>query len=116
MCDCDLFDRPKLFKESVRKARKRHQCCECRGFIEANTRYWESRGNWDGSFSAFRTCGSCYIVGHTLLDCYCFGDLIESLDNCLGFGDREQDSEARVAYAGMLKRKRKAARILKCQA
>jgi hypothetical protein len=46
MCDCDF--RPTLYREAVRRARRRHRCGECAGLIEPGQHYWEFRGLWDG--------------------------------------------------------------------
>jgi hypothetical protein len=40
-------------------ARKQHQCCECRGFIEAGDIYEKVAGLWGGQFSTFKTCTKC---------------------------------------------------------
>ena len=108
MCDCSDFEAPAVFEEITRRSRKRHRCCECKGLIEPGQHYWESRGLWDGEWSTHRTCGACYVVAHTMLPCYSIGDLIECIDNDLGIGDRDRGSDARIAYAGMLRRRRRA--------
>ena len=53
-------------------------------------------------------------IADTLLDCYSFGDLIECLDNDLGFDGRH--TAARNAYAGMLRRRRAAEQALNREA
>jgi hypothetical protein len=115
MCDCN-YDRPKVFKEIPRRARKRHQCCECQWLIEPGTAYHESRGLWNGEWRTYRTCGSCFVVANDLLDCYSFGDLAKCLDEDLGIGDRYRGSEARSAYAAMMRRRRQAERTLRREA
>lgn len=115
MCDCN-YDRPKVFKEIPRRARKRHRCGECRGLIRPGHHYWETRGLWDGQWRTHRTCGACFVVGNDLLDCYAFGELGECLDNDLGIGDRYRGSEARSAYAGLMRRRRQAERTLRREA
>lgn len=111
MCICDDYERPAVFQEVKRRAKKRHRCGECRGLIEPGTAYHESRGLWDGQWSTHKTCGACYVVAHTLLDCYSFGDLVECLDWDIDL-DRRGNS-ARVALAGMKRRRRAAERVLR---
>lgn len=114
MCDCDDFDRPAVFEEVMRRARKLHRCGECRGIITPGCHYHESRGLWDGQWSTHKTCGACYVVAHTLLDCYAFGDLVECLDWDIDLDQR--GSSARVALAGMKRRRRAAERVLRQEA
>jgi hypothetical protein len=114
MCDCDAYDSPAVFEEVTRRARKRHRCGECRGLIEPGTAYHESRGLWDGQWSTHKTCGSCFVIANTLLDCYAFGDLVESLDCELDLSDRS--SPARDVVAGMKLRRRAAERTLRREA
>ena len=114
MCDCDAYDRPAVFEEVTRRARKRHRCGECLGLIEPGATYHESRGLWDGQWSTHKTCGPCYVVAHTLLHCYAFGDLVEGLDCELDLGER--GGPARVALAGMKRRRRAAERTLRREA
>jgi hypothetical protein len=116
MCDCSDFETPAVFEEVTRKARKCHRCGECKGLIERSDHYWESRGLWQGEWSTHKTCGSCYVVAHSLLDCYSLGDLVECIDNDLGVGDRDRGSDARIAYAGMRRRCRHAKRTLSREA
>ncbi len=40
-------------------ARKKHQCCECRGIIAPTDVYERVAGTWDGNFSTFKTCQHC---------------------------------------------------------
>lgn len=58
MCSCD-GDGPSAFWESRPKAKKRHRCCECRGWIEPGETYWRVRGVWDGEAQTFSMCADC---------------------------------------------------------
>jgi len=111
MCDCSDFSAPAVFEEVTRRAKKRHCCGECKGLITPGCHYWESRGLWEGQWSTHKTCGSCYVIAHTMLPCYLFGDLMDCIDS--DTEDRVNGREARTAYAGMLRRRRLARRILK---
>lgn len=56
MCDCEM---PSCCVEGTPRARKRHRCCECRGWIEAGERYELITGVWDGRGQSFKTCLQC---------------------------------------------------------
>jgi len=114
MCSCDDYDRPAVFHQVTRRAKVRHRCGECQGLIEPGTAYHESRGLWDGQWSTHKTCGSCYVVANTLLDCYSFGDMAECLDWDIDL-DRYGNS-AHVALAGMKRRRHAAEQVLRQEA
>lgn len=50
---------PDICTETNPVARKRHQCCECMGWIEPGERYQSVAGLWDGSWLTYRTCPDC---------------------------------------------------------
>lgn len=50
---------PSVFNQTKPKARKRHRCCECRGWIEIGERYEYSWGIWDGNAQTYKTCLGC---------------------------------------------------------
>lgn len=52
-------DGPSCFTESIRKARKEHQCYECRDPIKIGERYEYVSGIWDGRADSFKTCLLC---------------------------------------------------------
>src|SRR5215469_4245059 len=57
---CFFYDsNPDLFRESRRRARKRHFCCECRLPILPGEEYQECFGVWSGDAATFRTCSTC---------------------------------------------------------
>jgi len=112
MCDCNDYEAPAVYHEVIRQANKGHRCGECRGSIKPGHHYWENRGLWDSQWSTHKTCGSCHVVANNLLNCYSFGDLMECIDNELGLGDRDRGSDARIAVAGMLRRRRHAEQTL----
>ena len=56
MCDCEM---PSVFNQTKPRARKRHRCCECYGWIEVGERYEYSWGIWDGDASTYKTCLGC---------------------------------------------------------
>jgi hypothetical protein len=116
MCDCSDFDAPAVYEEVTRRARKQHRCGECRGLIKPGERYEEIRCLWEGQWSAHKTCVTCSVIGRTLLGCYGFGGLAKCLSEDFDFSDRVNSRDARIAYAGMLRRRRHAERTLRKEA
>jgi hypothetical protein len=54
-----MCDAPEAFSERTRKARKLHQCVECRGRIQPGQAYQYCSGIWDGEARSFKTCIDC---------------------------------------------------------
>ena len=50
---------PNVYSLLTPKARKRHKCGECRGFIEPGEKYQLLKGLWDGSWGDYKTCLDC---------------------------------------------------------
>lgn len=88
MCDCDL---PEFFDTNIVKARKPHQCFECRKAILIGESYWLSSGKWNGYFEMFHTCIECEVLRSRLASeancCVAYGEIYEMLmDNRHGWG------------------------------
>ena len=58
MCFID-GDSPSVFRQSVHRARKTHQCSDCRDEILQGERYRKSWGIWEGGHETFKTCARC---------------------------------------------------------
>lgn len=56
MTDAEL---PEVYCETLRKARKPHRCCECRGFILTGESYQLANGIWNDGPLTFKTCLPC---------------------------------------------------------
>lgn len=50
---------PTCFRKVVRRAKKSHNCCECREVIPAGAQYEYCSGIWDTRPSSYKTCLSC---------------------------------------------------------
>ena len=61
VCDA-IADAPDAWRETWRRARKRHTCCACREAIRPGDRYHYSSGIWDGSPGHFKHCARCWEV------------------------------------------------------
>ena len=56
MSDCTM---PDCYNATVRKARKAHECSDCRGQIRAGERYHYISGIWDGEPQDYKRCADC---------------------------------------------------------
>lgn len=52
-------ERPQCYGVEQRKARRRHRCCECEGWIEPGETYHYHHGVWDGEGSDYKVCVEC---------------------------------------------------------
>ena len=103
MCSCDN-DGPSVMWESKPKAKKRHKCSECRGWIEPGEVYWRVRGVWDGEPRTFFMCVDCNEMLSWAGDgayCFCwsFGSVHTDVLDFVGeSGDKAliAEAEARV--------------------
>lgn len=56
MCD---YDTPQLYRETFRKARKKHRCGECLSTIEPKEHYHHFMILLDGDFDTYKMCPKC---------------------------------------------------------
>jgi hypothetical protein len=66
------------------KARKQHNCYECRGAINPGESYERAAGKWDGDFCEFKTCSRCAELrqwAQISVPCFCwtYGELHENI-------------------------------------
>lgn len=59
MSDCVT---PDCYDCCVRKARKVHKCCECRGTIQAGEDYNYHHGVWEGEAASYKVCLDCEVL------------------------------------------------------
>lgn len=83
MCECDL-ERPALFEQVARKARKPHECGECKRTIKPAETYIVSSGLYKSSWFNHKHCSDCELIAKKLQEhdgegCYCLGELYEAL-------------------------------------
>lgn len=57
-----MSEEPSAFIQHERKARKEHQCCECKKTIEKGETYVVSSGIWDGTPDRFKQCSLCAMI------------------------------------------------------
>lgn len=85
-----MCEDPSVFSACLRKARRAHRCCECRGEISIGEAYEYASGIWDGSADSFKTCMPCAEQRNELLADLSHPDAYGP-DACIGFGElREQ--------------------------
>lgn len=53
-----MCEMPKCLTEATPKARKRHRCCECNGWIEPGETYHRYTGVWDDP-ATYKVCRDC---------------------------------------------------------
>ena len=79
-CDCDYV--PSVFyRERQQTAKKQHRCRECRHPIEIGDKYTYIAGKGE-DFYTVKLCLSCGNLLNKLsptLECFCFGELIETI-------------------------------------
>lgn len=95
-CDCSAegYDGPEVFREEHPTARKTYRCYECGGEIKPGQKYHKETGLWEGRWETFRICKPC--VGIRRKYCprgYIYGNLVETIGECLGFDYREIPEE-----------------------
>lgn len=71
----------------IRKARKLHICCECRGSIVPGEAYEYFSGVWDGNPDSFKTCLACSELRDTLVEEHIFGELFKAIGESFGYGE-----------------------------
>lgn len=60
-CYCGDYngEMPTFYRQSFHKARKKHQCCECKDVIKKGERYKKVVGMWDERIETYCFCLSC---------------------------------------------------------
>lgn len=93
MCDCDL-DRPVVWEEAKRKARKQHVCCECDKVINSGEEYIWMKGLWDSRWKTYKMCLGCENLAQymDIQGCYGIGGLFQDLVDCDRF-DWDDETE-----------------------
>lgn len=103
MCSCDL-ERPDIFEQTQRRAKKTHKCSECGCNILPASKYWSISGLWDGKWGNFKQCLSCEAIADRFMDetdcCYCVGGLYQDLQDSdfLIFDEESQRWESTVEW------------------
>lgn len=72
MCAIDSCDPADFYTATIRRARKTHQCFECRREINPGEEYEYVTGSWDRQITSFKTCAHC-LAGRHWLSAWCGG-------------------------------------------
>lgn len=87
-CDCSLEgagDENEYYTAQIRKARKPHICCECKGEIKPGTNYEHVTLKSDGSWDCFKTCEICLRIRKRFCSGgWFFGQLVDQVYCCVG--------------------------------
>lgn len=71
---------PSAYRDTWRKARKAHRCCECGETIEPGARYLDTTGVWEGGPNRYRTCEGCAEIREAFnCDGWIFGELWDAM-------------------------------------
>jgi hypothetical protein len=103
MCFIDL-EPCKVWEERDRKARKEHECTECRRIIRIGEVYTVHFSVFDGNATTGKLCGDCYkdreefAAEHDGMRC-APGWIAEMAQKCIGEGDDESDAKWRSLIA-----------------
>lgn len=107
-CSCD-YDAPSAYSRTTPRARKRHECCECRGSILPGEQYERVFGVWDGDWSTFVTCARCIDIrtwtkNNVPCLCWCHGQAIEDCRDAVVEAQYRAPDETKGLYFGLLRR------------
>lgn len=94
MCDCEM---PKVYDETLRTARKPHECEECGETIPVGSQYFVLKGLWE-EWNTYKTCLTCKAIADRFVDytgeCYPIGELIQELHNSDFIENRGEDDDS----------------------
>jgi hypothetical protein len=104
-CDVSLGDYEgdpaEVYHESAVKARKPHQCNECREPVPVSATYTRVSGKWDGEWSTWRFCAACWEALSEFSDGgKTFGVLWDEMQNNWAHGAHLQACLNRLTTAG----------------
>jgi hypothetical protein len=97
MCCCYDAPQPEFHSAVKRKARKRHQCCECRIDIRPGDHYESVAGKWEGELSMYKTCLPCVELRTKLAEdcgCWVYGGLYDDIAERLPYSDKTDPCHA----------------------
>jgi hypothetical protein len=85
-CGNEDYEHAELYNETFPIAKKEHECVECGEPILPGQKYHRVEGKWEGHWGTYKTCYPCYHIREDYCECgFIFGELVESIWNCLGF-------------------------------
>ena len=61
------------------RARKKHNCCECKKIIQPKEQYERLSGCWEGGFGTYKTCMDCVSIRKAFFCTFVFESLYEYL-------------------------------------
>lgn len=94
-CICDSSSGNGGFAvEKIQKARKGHRCYECGNDIKPGEKYELAKVCSDGSWNNFKTCLPCRSMRNSLMRCWTYGLVYESICEHYGFWPNEVPKDA----------------------
>lgn len=79
----DDYDKPVIFQQFLRTARKEHKCYECGSKINTGKQYLKTQGLWNGEWENFKTCMDCRELMFELMEYdveFAFGNVKEAFE------------------------------------
>ena len=77
ICECD-YEQATVSKTTARKARKLHECCECKEEIAPGKTYFRTNMLNDGRWTTFIQCAACNSVAEAM-GCFFYEMIYEQL-------------------------------------
>jgi hypothetical protein len=107
-CYCD-YDPPSFFRSHIARARKQHECYECRGPIRPGDQYEYAAGLWDGDFMTFKTCERCrdlrtWVKNNLPCFCWSYGNMRDDAAEAIEAARDHAPQETQGLKFGFLRR------------
>jgi hypothetical protein len=78
-----------LSNETLRRARKEHECGECRDKIKPGDLYENHKGLYDGAWDEHKTCARCLNIREDYFHGWFWGMMVEMFEDAHGFDYRK---------------------------
>jgi hypothetical protein len=107
-CWCD-YDPPTFCTVTTPRARKRHKCDECSGYVEVGEQYEYTAGLWEGYFQIFKICERCYdlrtwVKNNVPCLCWAYGNITDDCRDAIDAVTECASAETRGLRFGFLRR------------
>jgi hypothetical protein len=113
-CYCD-YDAPKVYRATIRRARKEHTCEECGRKINPKEKYEHVFGVWE-YVGNFKTCDRCTTLRQWVknnIPCFCWahGNMIDDAEEAVKEATWRAGDEVNGLWFGFLRKKYSCVRL-----